>query len=76
MALNISQIRAFGFLSIFERLAENKWALMSESVLIVLWTLYLAGTMIPMALVLVLAVARKEDRRRPSPNSHTDLDSA
>lgn len=62
MALHINRLRAFGFFTTFERLTANKWALMSEPVLIGLWTLYLAGTIIPMALVLVLAATRgKED---------------
>lgn len=62
MALHISQVRAAGFFTIFERLARNKWAPISASALIVLWTLYLAGTLIPMALVLMRAAARgKED---------------
>lgn len=54
-ALHMSEFQAVGFGAAFERLAENKCALMSQPVLIVLWILYWAGTMIPMALVLVLA---------------------
>ena len=59
-ALHISDVRAFGFFTMFQRLAENKWALLSEPVLIILWTLYLAATIIPMALVLVMAARGRE----------------
>jgi hypothetical protein len=59
-ALHLRAVRAFGFFTMFQRLAENKWALLSEPVLIVLWAFYLAGTIIPMALVLVMAARGKE----------------
>lgn len=53
-ALYISEIRAVGFDAMFERLAVNKWPLISQRVLIVLWILYLAGTILPMAVMLPL----------------------
>jgi hypothetical protein len=58
MALHLSRIREFGFFTMFERLAENKWALLSEPVLIGLWLLYLAGTLMPVAVALALSPPR------------------
>lgn len=48
-ALHVSEFRAVGFQSAFERLAVNKGALISSQVLTVLWVLYLAGTVCAMA---------------------------
>jgi hypothetical protein len=55
-ALHISQFRAVGFDAVFERLAVNKWAPVSPRVLMVLWILYFAGTVLPMAAMLFLAL--------------------
>jgi 4-amino-4-deoxy-L-arabinose transferase-like glycosyltransferase len=52
-ALHLSQFHAVGFGGVFERLAVNKPVAMSPAVLIVLWVLYLAGTILPMAAVLL-----------------------
>jgi hypothetical protein len=57
--LHIGEFGAVGFDAVFERLAVNKWAPMSPRVLIVLWILYLAGTILPMAVVLLLALRSK-----------------
>ena len=58
-ALHFSQIRAVGFHAVFERLAVNKWAPLSPTILIVLWILYLAATILPMAAMLFLALKRE-----------------
>jgi len=55
-ALHVSQYRALGFHALFQRLAVNKWALLSPPALTGLWILYLAGTILPMALMPALAV--------------------
>ena len=47
-----------GFDAVFERLAVNKWAPMSQRVMIVLWILYLVGTMLPMVVMLLVALKR------------------
>lgn len=59
-ALHISQFHTVGFGAVFERLAVNKPALMSPPVLIVLWILYLAGTILPMAVMLLVALKSKK----------------
>jgi hypothetical protein len=61
-ALHISEIRAAGFEAMFERLAVNKWPLISQRVLIVLWILYLAGTILPMAVMLLRALRSKKSQ--------------
>ena len=61
-ALHIGEFRAVGFDAVFERLAVNKWAPMSPRVLMVLWILYLAGTILPMAVMLPLALRRKRSQ--------------
>jgi hypothetical protein len=60
-ALHISEFRTVGFDAVFERLAVNKWALMSHRVLIVLWILYFVGTILPMAVMLLVALKRKKN---------------
>jgi hypothetical protein len=52
-ALHIGDYSTVGFGAVFERLAMNKPAAMAQPVLIVLWILYLAGTLLPMAIVLL-----------------------
>ena len=58
-ALHISEFRAVGFDAVFERLAVDKWAPMSNRVLIVLWVLYFAGTILPMAVMFLVALGGK-----------------
>ncbi len=65
-ALHIDQVRAAGFFTIFERLAVNKWAAVSPPVLVALWILYLAGTILPMAATVFLAWEGREKRERPA----------
>jgi len=66
-ALHIGAYRSVGFHQALERLAANKPALISEPVLVALWILYLAGTMLPMAAMLVLALrSRETDVRQDS----------
>jgi hypothetical protein len=57
-ALHVSQFHAVGFGAVFGRLALNKPAAMSPAVFIVLWVLYLAGTILPMLAVLRSAAKR------------------
>jgi hypothetical protein len=64
-ALHMRDFQAVGFAAAFERLAANKCAQMSQTVLIVLWMLYSVGTMVLMALMVVLAA---ESKRRPLEN--------
>ena len=52
-ALHIGQYHSVGFGAVFERLAVDKPAAMSASVLIVLWILYLAATLLPIAIMLL-----------------------
>ncbi len=59
-ALHIGEFGAVGFDAVFERLAVNKWALISQRALIVLWILYFAGTILPMAVMLLLARRSKK----------------
>lgn len=66
IALHLADFRAVGFAAVFERLAVNKAAIVSEPALIVLWILYWAGTMILMALTLVEAAT---DKRSQQPKS-------
>lgn len=61
-ALHISEFRAVGFDAVFERLAVNKCALMSPRVLIALWILYFAGTILPVAVMLLLALWSKKSQ--------------
>jgi hypothetical protein len=61
-ALHIGEYRAVGFGTVFERLAANKWAPISPRVLIVLWILYLAGTVLPMAVMVVMALRSKRSQ--------------
>jgi hypothetical protein len=58
-AMHIDQIRALGFGGVFERLAANKWAVISPKLLTVLWILYIAGTLLPMAAVSLALRSRK-----------------
>lgn len=58
-ALRIGELRAVGFGVVFDRLAVNKWDLISPRVLIVLWILYFAGTVLPMAVMPILALKSK-----------------
>jgi hypothetical protein len=51
-ALHMSDFQAVGFQSAFERLAVNKGALISSPALMVLWLLYLLGTVCAMAFAL------------------------
>src|SRR5471030_653148 len=66
-ALHISQYRAVGFDAVFERLSINKWAPMSPRVLMVLWILYIAGTILPIALMLFLALSSKSQPQEAQP---------
>jgi hypothetical protein len=61
-AMHIGELRALGFDAVFERLAVNKWATVSPRVLIVLWILYIIGTILPMAVMLSLALKSKKGR--------------
>ena len=61
-AMHIGELRALGFDAVFERLAVNKWATVSPRVLIVLWILYIIGTILPMAVMLSLALKSKKSR--------------
>lgn len=59
-ALHLGAYRALGFGAVFERLAVNKPEAMAAPVLAALWILYLAGTMLPMAMM-IRAATRKGD---------------
>ena len=59
--LHIGAFRAAGFHAVFDRLAVNRPALMSQTVLTVLWVVYLAGTILPMAAMLLLVLKRRPD---------------
>jgi hypothetical protein len=61
-ALHLGELRAVGFGTVFERLAVNKWAPLSQRVLMVLWILYFAGTILPMAVMLLLALKRNKSQ--------------
>ena len=50
-AMHVGEMRALGFHAIFERLAVNKCAVISRWFLMVLWFLYLAGTVGAAAMV-------------------------
>jgi hypothetical protein len=63
-ALHIGEFRAMGLSAAFGRLAANKPAPISQPVLLVLWALYLAGTVLPIVLMLGLAV--KGRRNQPA----------
>ncbi|MEI9971266.1 MAG: hypothetical protein WDO73_03985 [Ignavibacteriota bacterium] len=63
-AMHLGDVRAIGFSAIFDRLAVNKWQAISPEVLIVLWALYLAATLLPMAGMTVLAWRRRFPSRR------------
>jgi hypothetical protein len=58
--LHLSEFRTVSCTTIFERLAVNKLA--SPKILIVLWILYLAGTILPMAVMLVMALRSKKNQ--------------
>ena len=58
-AMHVSQVRAIGVSALFERMAVNKP--LSSHLLIVLWILYLAGTIAPMFAAL-LSAARGDKR--------------
>lgn len=58
-ALHIGAYRAAGFGEVFARLAANKPAAMTGPVLMGLWMLYLAGTIAPMAMMLMVALRRR-----------------
>ena len=55
-ALHMAQFQAVGLGEVFDRLAANKPALLSQPVLIVLWILYLTGTILPIGAMLLLLV--------------------
>lgn len=57
-AFHVSQLRSVGFVNVFARLAANKPGLISPPVLMILWVLYLAATILPMAAVSVQSVRR------------------
>ena len=57
--LHLAEFQAVGFGAVFGRLAENKVALLSQPVLIVLWILYLASTIVPMILMLIRTAREK-----------------
>lgn len=57
--LHLREFQAVGFGAIFGRLAENKVALLSQPVLVLLWILYLAGTITPMILMPIRAHQEK-----------------
>jgi len=59
-ALHMGQFHTAGFGTVFERLTVNKPALVSPPVLMILWILYLAGTILPMAEMLLLALKSEE----------------
>jgi hypothetical protein len=67
---HLSEFRTVSVAAVFERLAVNKCALMSPRVLIVLWILYFAGTILPMAMMLVLALRSKKGQRHRDPIGH------
>jgi hypothetical protein len=69
-ALHVSEFGAVGFDAVFERLAVNKWVPMSPRVLIVLWILYLAGTILPMAVMLLLALRSKRSQPQETLKGH------
>ena len=74
----MSEFQVVGFGAAFERLAEDKCALMSQPVSMVLWILYWAGTIIPMALVLALRgqsphQPRPQHYRKPHRHQHPDI---
>jgi hypothetical protein len=66
-AMHIGEMRALGFGAIFERLAVNKCAAISPPFLMVLWLMYLAGTV---ALGTTIWLARKR-KGKPAPRSST-----
>jgi hypothetical protein len=68
--LHICAFRAMGVHAVFDRLAVNKPALISQPVLIVLWVLYLAGTILPMAAMLLM-VLRSGRQPQDSPPIRT-----
>jgi hypothetical protein len=63
-AMHIGELRAVGFGGVLERLAVNKWAALSPHVLVILWILYLAGTVLPMAAMLGLAWRGKDGEKQ------------
>lgn len=65
-ALHISRYHAVGLGTVFERLAVNKPGPMSQPVLIVLWILYLAGTILPMAGMLFVALRSRRSQHQGS----------
>jgi len=62
-AMHLGELRALGFDAVFGRLAANKWAVVSPRVLIVLWSLYIVGTVVPIAMMLSLALRSKKSGR-------------
>ena len=65
-ALHISEFRAVGFDAVFQRLAVNKCGPMSQRVMIILWILYFVGTILPMAVMLLLALRSQKASPKPS----------
>lgn len=65
-AMHVDQMRSAGFHTMFERLAVNKWAPVSPPVLVTLWILYVAGTILPMAALPFVAWKGREKRQRPA----------
>lgn len=62
-ALHLSALRTVGWDAVFARLAANKPAPMSAPVLMVLWILYLAATILPMAAMVRQAWSCDRDER-------------
>jgi hypothetical protein len=60
-ALHVCAYRTIGSGALFDRLAMNKPAAVTQPVLIVLWILYLTGTILPMAMMLRLTLRHKRN---------------
>ena len=58
-ALHLGRFQAMGFGHDFARLAANKCAWLSPPLLIALWILYWAATLIPMVLMVLVARPRQ-----------------
>lgn len=68
--LHIGQYGSLGIGTVFERLAMNKPAAMTQPFLGVLWILYLAGTILPMAMM--LAMLRNSQSRQHLNAAHVE----
>jgi hypothetical protein len=69
-ALHIGQYGSLGICTVFERLAMNKPAAVTQPFLGVLWILYLAGTILPMAVT--LAMLRNSQSRQHLNAAHVE----